>query len=106
MRGFPSASQNDGVAIMNAEGRQYIPSAEHNIGSADSSVMIASSTGLKKESLMYCGKNLIQMNSRAARVLNFETAMRNVAAMASRRVMFHCKSDRMSSLLVEVRKSA
>jgi hypothetical protein len=43
---------------------------------------------------------------RFGRTRNFMTASRNAVGMASRSVTFHGKSDRMSSLLVEVRKSA
>jgi hypothetical protein len=46
------------------------------------------------------------MNWSDGRSLNFATAERKVSEMASRRVIFHFRSDRMSSLLVEVRKSA
>ena len=68
--------------------------------------MIAFSTGPKKESWMFRGRYLNQLNLRFGRTRNFMTASRNAVGMASRSVTFHGKSDRMSSLLVEVRKSA
>ena len=91
---------------MNLWGGRYVPSAEHKIGSEESFEMIAFSTGPKKESWMFRGIYLNQVNLRFGRILNLLTASRNAVEMASRSVTFHGKSDRMSSLLVEVRKSA